>query len=272
MTMMTQLKPSTLKLATVTFGGNGSRWRTEAMRSHDTPRLIHITKGQGRITINGLTNGYGPNNLIFIPPNSMYGTEVGPTVFAQMLTLPNTGDWPDEPFHLRLRDVVSQKELQSYYDSIERELKPTGDMRAALCHFGLLTIFVERQLQARDPNAVDARRNSAAAKLVARYTHLIARDYRKDRDVSDYATEIGVTPTHLTRCCKQTCDRSALDLLNDRIHFEACSMLRDTRTPIQDIAKSLGFQSAAYFTRSFQNKSGQTPSDFRQGPVALNRV
>jgi len=264
MTLMTDIQPSALALTSLTHGGQASRWRTEAMRSHATPRLIQITKGQGRITVAGLTNGYGPNNLIFIPPHTMYGLEVGQTVFGQILALPDNADWPTTPFHLRLRDVDRQKELQSLMDAIERELKPSGDVRAALCHLGLLNIYVERQLAKREPDTNDARRGTAAAKLVARYTHMIAHRFRTNQSVATYAAALKVTPTHLTRCCKQTCDRSALGLLNDRIHFEACTLLRDTQTPVQTVAKTLGFQSAAYFTRSFQRKSGQTPTDFRR--------
>ncbi|MDX8352039.1 helix-turn-helix transcriptional regulator [Cognatiyoonia sp. IB215182] len=271
MTMMSDVKPA-LALATLTYAGPAAKWRTEAMRSHATPRLIHITKGQGRITVAGLTNGYGPNNLIFIPAETIYGLEVGPTVFGQIMTLPSITDWPDHPFHLRLRDVAPQKELQGYIEAIERELQPGGDDRAAACHLGLLTIFVERQLQARDPASIDQRRNSAAGKLVARYATLIARDFAADRSVADFATALNVTPTHLTRVCQQTCGRSALKLLNERIHYEACMLLRDTKEPVQDIARRLGFRSAAYFTRSFQEKSGQTPSDFRRTGGAGARI
>ena len=263
MTMTLDDMPA-LALASLTYGGPAARWRTEAMRSHSTHRLIHITKGQGRITVAGLTNGYGPNNLIFVPAHTMYGLEVGPMVFGQILSLPGGIDLPDAPFHLRLLDVAPQKELQGYIEAIERELKPQGDARAAACHLGLLTIFVERQLALRDPASIDKRRSSAAGRLVARYTQLIAQGFSSDRSVSDYAAELGVTPTHLTRVCQQTCERSALKLLNDRIHYEACVLLRDTGTPVQDIARRLGFQSAAYFTRSFQEKSGQTPSGFRR--------
>lgn len=262
MELMTAAK-APLALATIAHGGNAGRWRTEAMRSHATARLIRIAKGQGRITVAGLTNGYGPNNLIYIPAHTMYGIEVGQTVFGQSLTIPDATGWPDTPFHLRLIDVDPQKELVGYIEAIERELQPGRDMRAAECYFGLLAIFVERQLKARNPANIDLRRSSAAAKLVARYTTMIARDFQTDRSIAGYAAELGVTPTHLTRCCRKTCGRSALALLNDRIHYEACVMLRDTTTPIQNIAQSLGFHSPAYFTRSFQEKSGQTPSDFR---------
>ncbi len=270
MHMQTDPQPG-IKLGTITHAGQAMRWRTEAMRSHATARLIHITRGQGRITVAGLTNGYGPNNLIYLPPHTMYGMEVGPSVFGQMLTLPDVTDWPDAPFHLRLMQNDQQKELISLMESIEREIQPSGDPRAAQCYLGLLTVFVERQLRDRDPATADQRRNTAAARLVARYTALIAQDFSSDRGVAGYASQLNVTPTHLTRCCQKTCGRSALALLNDRIHYEACVMLRDTRHPIQDIAKTLGFRSAAYFTRSFLEKSGETPSGFRKRDMAQLR-
>ncbi len=270
MNMMSNRNPA-LALATLSFAGPAARWRTEAMRSHATGRLIHITKGQGRITVAGLTNGYGPNNLIYIPPHTMYGLEVGPTVFGQILTLPDTADWPEAPFHLRLLAVDPQKELVALIEAIERELQPSGDLRAAQCHFGLLGIFVERQLKHRDPATVDQRRKSAAAKLVAQYTAMIARDVRADRSVASYAADLGVTPTHLARSCRKTCGRSALSLLNDRVHFEACTLLKETDLPVQVIAQRLGFRSPAYFTRSFQEKSGQAPRDFRRKSAGFSR-
>ena len=270
MTMMTPVSPA-LALAPIMHVGQASRWRTEAMRSHSAARLIHISKGQGRITVAGLTNGYGPNNLIYLPPHTMYGMEVGQTVFGQIMTLPDKTGWPDASFHLRLVDADPQKDLVTLFEAIERELQPNGDIRAAECHLGLLKIFVERQLKRRDPAAIDKRRTSAAGKLVARYTTMIAHDFHSDRSIADYAAALNVTPTHLTRCCQQTCGRSALALLNDRIHYEACVLLKETSKPIQSIAQSLGFQSPAYFTRSFQEKSGQSPSDFRRKVTGMIR-
>jgi AraC family transcriptional regulator, transcriptional activator of pobA len=244
------------------------RWRTEAMRSHASPRLIFINKGQGRITVAGLTSGYGPNNLIFIPAHVMYGFEVGPTTHGHMLQIPAAmaGEWPEDQIHLRLRDVVAQKEIAGLFDNLERELKSTRAEhgRAAHYHLGLLSVFFQRQLENRPPDPADERMRSAAARLVAAYTDLVERDFRSGQNVSDYARALGVTPTHLTRCCKMTCARSALSLLNDRIIYEARLMLRETRQPVQDIARDLGFTSAAYFTRSFQARAGMTPTDFRR--------
>lgn len=261
-----------LALTAIAQNAGFGKWRTEAMRSHSSPRLIFVARGQGRITIAGLTSGYGANNLIYIPAGTMYGFEVGPTVFGQMLTIPTAmaTEWPEEPVHLRLRDVVAQKELAVHLDALERELLSTqaGHDRAAHYQLGLLSIYFERQLDLREVKTADIRSTTAAARLVAAYTDLIERDFRNHMGVADYAAKLGVTPTHLARCCKQTSGKSALMLLNDRILFEARLMLRDSKDPVQDIAKKLGYGSPAYFTRAFQAQTGLTPSQFRKkGPL-----
>ena len=262
-----------LALTAIAQNAGQGRWRTEAMRSHASPRLIFVGRGQGRITVAGLTSGYGANNLIYIPAGTMYGFEVGPTVFGQMLTIPSAmaTEWPDEPIHLRLRDVVAQKELSVQLDALERELKSdqAGSSRAAHYQLGLLSIYFERQLTMRDGETTNARADTASARLVAAYTDLIERHFRDQLGVADYAGKLGVTPTHLARCCKATSGQSALALLNDRILFEARLMLRDSVDPVNRIADTLGFGSAAYFTRAFQAETGQTPSAFRKkGPLA----
>jgi len=264
----TEHQSASLALSPIAQNPQVGKWRTEAMRSHSTPRLLFIAKGHGRITIAGLTRGYGPNNLIFVPAHTMYGYDVGQTVFGQMLTIPGamSPEWPDEPVHIRLRDVAVQKDFIGLMDGLEREIKSDQDVsqRAAHYRLGLISVFFERQLIANDGASTDLSAETSAARVVAAYTDLIERDYRSDLGVAEYAHALGVTPTHLTRCCNMTCNRSALELLVDRRHYEACVLLRDTKQSVKSIASDLGFSSAAYFSRAFQSRSGRPPSEFRK--------
>jgi len=262
-----------LTLTAIAPNPTQGRWRTEAMRSHSNARLFFFARGQGRITVAGLTRGYGANNLIYVPPNTMYGFEVGPTVFGQMITIPSAMEieWPETMAHLRLRDVVTQKELSAHLDVLERELKSElpGAQRAAHYQLGLLAIFFERRIAAHQEDNRDIGVDTASAKLVAAYTDLIENHYHEHIGVAKFAALLGVTPTHLTRCCKETSGQSALMILNNRILFEARLRLRETRTPVCDIAGDLGFGSAAYFTRAFQTETGMTPTAFRKkGPLS----
>ena len=262
------MQESGLTVSPIAYNQTAGRWRTEAMRSHATPRLIFITRGQGRITVAGMTSGYGPNNLIFVPGHVMYGYETSPSVFGSMLAIPKAmaDEWPDHPVHLRIRDVHGQTEAVRMFESLERELATAANThsRAAHYHLGLLSVFFERQMENAAAMPQNDRASGSSARLVAAYTDLIERDYRTDKGVADFASDLGVTATHLTRCCNQTCGKSALALLRDRVTYEACMMLRETKLPVSKIAADLGFRSAAYFTRSFQSKTGRTPTHFRK--------
>ncbi len=243
----------------------GGRWRVEAMRSLSEACFLWFTKGQGRITLAGVTRGYTAHNGIFIPAGVMHGFEVGPQVFGTAVFF---GKYcpiklPAQPLHLRIREVHAQQELNVTLDCIQRELDSTvaAHDRAAEHHLGLLGVWLERQgLKSQ----ADVPRPDAARRLVARYTALMEKDFRTGAGVGELAASLGVTATHLTRCCQQTCGRSAIELLQDRRIFEARTMLSETKLPIGRIGAELGFASAAYFTRAFQHRTGSSPTAFRR--------
>ncbi len=243
----------------------GGRWRTEAMRSYSQPLLIWFTKGQGRITIAGNTRGYGPHNAIFIPAGTMHGFDMLGQVFGNIVFFPygNDIDLPLDPLHLRFRDASQHVELTTLIDNIQREAAGElfGQEQALMLHGGLLSVWLRRQAEAMPESEVAS---TASRRLAAAYTALVERDFHLSKTVSDYAADLGVTSTHLSRVCNSACNRPASAILADRIHYEARRLLVETRTPVKDIAEHLGFTSAAYFTRAFQKQSGKNPTAFRK--------
>ena len=264
--------PSALRLTPISRLAAGGKWRVEAMRSLREPVLLWFTQGQGRITLAGTTRGYGPNHAIYIPPGTMHGFEITPRVqgTAVFFGRDHGLDLPQGIVTLRPRDPMSQKELTGILEAIQRELesKRAGSVRAAQHHLGLLSVWMDRQIDRDVATTTATPRPQAGARLVARYASLLERDFRSNRSVSDYAEALGVTPTHLTRVCRAACGKGAHQLLEDRLLFEARRLLAETRMPIKDVAEALGYNSPGYFTRAFQKSEGVTPSRFRKKPVA----
>jgi AraC family transcriptional activator of pobA len=93
---------------------------------------------------------------------------------------------------------------------------------------------------------------------------MVPGHYRSGAPMAHYAEALGVTPTHLTRTLKAATGHSAADLLTERTLHAARSLLAETRQPAQDIARHLGFGSAAYFTRFIQQHTGVTPGKLRR--------
>ncbi len=263
---MTSLQdPSQMRLMAIPRLAAAGRWRVEAMRTLSEGCLLWFTKGQGRITIAGVTRGYTANNAIFIPAGVMHGFEVGPQVFgyAVFFGRDSTVTLPKAPQHLRIREVHAQQELNVTLDMIQREMDsdtPAHD-RATRHYLGLLGVWLERQTIRA---AAEAPQPDAARRLVERYTKLMERYFKTGAGVGEMAAALGVTSTHLTRCCRQSCGRPAIALLQDRRIFEARRLLAETDLKVSVIGQSLGFASPAYFARAFQAQTGQSPSAFRR--------
>lgn len=243
----------------------GGRWRVEAMRSYAVDQMIWFTRGQGRLTVGGVTRGYGAHNAVFIPAGTMHAFELSPQVYgtAVFFCADHGLPLPDGPRHLRIRDAFDQGEMTVILDNLTRESE--GDrparLRAMAYHTGLLSVWLERQLLDHD----DALAPTDAGKRLARqYSALVERGFHSPQNVADYADALGVTATHLTRVCKESCSRTASDFLADRKIAEARRLLADTKLPVKEIAAGLGFASPTYFTRAFQARTGATPMNFRR--------
>ena len=265
--IVTSADPSQMRLVAIPRLAAGGRWRVEAMRTLSEPCFLWFTKGQGRITIAGMTRGYTAHNAIYIPAGVMHGFEVGPQVFgtAVFFGRDTAVALPATPQHLRIREVHAQQDVNMVLDMIQREMDadtPAHD-RAAGHYLGLLGVWLERQAVRAAP---ETPRPDAARRLVARYTALMEREFRRGVGVGELAVALGVTPTHLTRCCRAACGRSAIDLLQDRRIFEARRMLSETDMAVGRIGTSLGFASPAYFTRAFAHLTGVSPTAFRRAP------
>lgn len=257
-----------LRLEPLSRLANGPKWRLESMRARPEPVLYWVTSGQGRINVAGSTRGFHPHNAIFLPAGVMHAFQAMTRVQGTIVHFSRTHglQLPDEPLHLRLRDGAVQAEITQVIDAMQRELdggKVHAD-RAARAHLSLLAVWLDRQLDGATEDRV-ARPRTASEKLAARFMALLEREFGSSLNIADYSAALGVTPTHLTRACKAACGRTALEVLQERRLFEARRLLLETDTPVQEIARNLGFSTPGYFARAFAARVGQPPSVWRKG-------
>jgi AraC family transcriptional activator of pobA len=243
----------------------GQDWRLHLAHDHPHHSLVWITRGQGVALLDGMRRGVGAHNLLLIPAGSLFMLQMGRQCMGQAVTI-RAGTplrMPEIPRHLRIRDVNQQAELASLIEIAAREQHQHRPLfhDALEAYAALISVWLRRQIM--EDEHVPEKRN-AAGRLSARYCELIAQNYRKGLPMAEYATDLGVTPTHLSRAVKGATGKTAADLLTERVHHAARSLLYDTKEPAQNIARYLGFRSAAYFTRFMQHHSGLSPSKLRQ--------
>ncbi len=233
---------------------------------HERPEhlLLWTTKGQGRVTVEGVRRGVSVHNAIFLPAGTLFSFEIGAQGFGQVVAMsPQTDlDLPEAAAHLRIRDAFAQNELTALLEAMQREQsgRRAFAAEALAAHAALVSVWLRRQLEGQDPPAPE----TAAQRLVRRYCRLIVQGYRSERVMADYAAHLDVTPTHLSRVCKECAGLSAADILTQRTLHAARSALAEPAPSVQEVAQALGFSSAAYFTRFIQHHTGQTPTALRR--------
>ncbi|MCA0954139.1 AraC family transcriptional regulator [Mameliella sediminis] len=242
----------------------GAPWKFTLLHDREVDVTLWFTRGQGRVIVNGIRRGFSMNNALFLPAGTLFSVEVQQGTQALIVQSPPglSPYLPHLPLLLRVRDSLSQAELTGTIDTMSRETMQQRPMlqEALAAHVGLIGVWLHRQVQA---GAADTPPESAAQRLVRRYAEAVTRDFREPKPMGHYAEALDVTPTHLSRVCRQCCGKTAADILTERKLHAARVALESPKPPVKEVAQSLGFASAAYFTRFIQTHTGQSPTALR---------
>ncbi|MEM9436409.1 MAG: AraC family transcriptional regulator [Pseudomonadota bacterium] len=245
------------------FAAQGA-WRAESLHSFDAHLVLWFTKGRGNILIGGKRIGFGPGLIVFLPAGTPHLFDLKAGTYGQVLVMEDHAalELPEEPVAVRLSELNLHAEWVGHFEAMQREVSATdspGRDRACRYHAGIIGVWLERR------HNVLADKIKSSERLAARYVSLLESRYATGTNVTEMANELGVTPTHLSRVCLTATGKTAHELLNDRLMYDAKDLLARTSVPVQRIAQGLGYSSAAYFTRAFQKSTGKTPSAFRAG-------
>lgn len=115
--------------------------------------------------------------------------------------------------------------------------------------------FIEQELQAPP---------SREAYLVARYREWLESRYISHPSVEESALALGVTSARLRAACRATAGVSPHRMLQDRLRLEAERVMSYSNMNISQVARYLGFDDPAYFTRFFARMTGISPAAYRR--------
>ena len=101
--------------------------------------------------------------------------------------------------------------------------------------------------------------------LFISFMRLLPKHFIDHRDIAFYASELCITPTHLSRIVRQVSGRTVVDYLNQMLLSEASWLLRSTDLTTIQIADRLRFSSQASFCRFFTRMKSLSPKAYRNG-------
>lgn len=243
-------------------------WEFAPHRHSRLHQVLLIARGGGEATLESRRHRLRPMTAINVPAGQVHGFSFRPGTQGWVVTIATE----------ILDEVLSPSEGLARSLSAAAVLRGTPAMRKLM-----VEIFTEHGgrrfarahilkalsaallgLVARELSAGRAPKGTASgADILRRFETLLENRYLEHWPVARYATELAITPTHLTRLTREAYGCPATHMIRDRIVREARRNLVYTNLSISTIAYALGFDDPAYFTRIFSNATGLSPSDFR---------
>ncbi len=101
-------------------------------------------------------------------------------------------------------------------------------------------------------------------RLLQRFRHLVEMHYRERWTVRQYAEALLVSHDRLHAICTRTLSKTPLQLIQERVMFEAKLRLEKSGHSIQQLAHDLGFTDSTTFSHYFKRYAGTTPAVFRK--------
>ena len=116
---------------------------------------------------------------------------------------------------------------------------------------------------AMDMILCQVRPDSKVAAIPEKFLQLVFDSDKAPVSVTEYASQLNVTPNYLNKTVKQHTHRTAIDWIEISRLNMAKQLLKDKSVPIGDVAGRVGVPDQSYFARFFKKKTGLTPSEFR---------
>ena len=95
------------------------------------------------------------------------------------------------------------------------------------------------------------------------FLHHLYRNFRKERQIRFYASNMNVSTAYLSRLVKEISGYTINEHVTSLIYKEACNLLSHSDMSIGEIADALSFSDQSALTNFFKMRAGMTPLAYR---------
>lgn len=240
---------------------------------HDDLLLIYCVKGQGSLRIGKLTYKITAGDLVVIPKDVIHSYEAstndpwsiywvhcdGILLNEFLISLNHNLQSPVSPIGLHPRlanDFESLLDLRKTTQQFTAYLHASSLLRQILTHIALLKTQQQHQFD-------------QSLNLDAIHTFMLTR-LHESLDIDTLAARANLSKYHFIKRYKQLTGSTPInDFIRMKIE-KACHLLDITDQRISEIAWTLGYEDAYYFSRSFSKVMGISPSQYRN--IRLGRA
>ena len=251
----------------------------------DFYKIFHMTSGTGVLTVGLHRYEVGPGDIAFLHPDeimSWHTTSPG-TGGHFCLIHPRYFDHDAEHVHQLLKNcpyfkapnaVVRLTDEQStavnqHFENILKEARSDNDdkKQALLLYLQMMLVEVQRAGKNMTNAAV-----SESYGYIYNFLSLLESSFQlnerqtsvKIKTATEFADQLHVHPNYLNALVKQNTGKTVREHIQERLLYEAKTLLLRTDLTISHISHGLGFSDPAAFTSFFKKKENVSPSTFRK--------
>ncbi len=223
---------------------------------HITPPSIHLVyPGQVHLIHRG--NNY-QGYLIIFSREFLNLHFKNPDIIPGYSSTPQTGRYPVLNFN-----NTGFEDFYLLISCIEKEINNKSHQTLEIIVSFLRIFFLKLSSKFADKYKNNQHPPEPGENLSQSFHSLLETNFNNYHLVQDYAKLLGVSVYSLNNALKKHNRKTASELITDRLILEAKRLLAHSGMNTKEIAYLLNYDDPSYFSRIFRNKTGTSPSQFR---------
>ncbi len=240
--------------------------------------ILWIEKGEGTHFVDFKPIKIEDNSLIFIPSNSVNiydkaGLYEGKAiVFTDSFFCKNKADVRflhssllyNDLYHIaKMRISPQASDLRVFFNAMETEfLRKPDNSQFPILH-NMLHIFLLQAEREMRKQGFEELKPSAQLDDLMLFKERLEQNFRKERSVNKYASELNMSDKQLNKVCTSVLDKTPKQIIDERVILEAKRLLVHSKQAIKEIAYELGYDEPTNFIKYFRKHTESTPLEFR---------
>lgn len=244
---------------------------------HDEIEIVVIKKGGGTVSVDLVRYDVGAGDAVFIFPGQLHSIEQRGGLFMEyenilfkpeLLKSSGIDLCTDNFLHklfggtAKIEPVARSAETAAIISEIDElcgerpygyQLAVKGNLFRLM--FGLVNGCPDADIKGVNPKILEK------MKTVLTY---IKENYRCPITIEEIAGKVFYSRSYFMKFFKDATGKGFIEYLNDYRLAAAAEQLRTSDSNIIDIASSVGFDNLSYFNRSFKQRYGVAPGEYRK--------
>ncbi|MGE8432259.1 MULTISPECIES: AraC family transcriptional regulator [Chryseobacterium] len=250
----------------------------ERPHRHDFYAAVLFTGGNGVHEIDFQKYEVSEGSLFFLSPGQIHSWELSADIegyiffcsqeFYEMhyvnQKLRNFPFFGSVSFPRKLQlNTLELKENIHLFQELGKEHLSKNIMKNGLVLSLMSQIFINAtRLFSRDFDTLASTAGLSYFKHYQDFENLVEQHFTEHKSIAYYADLLGISSKHLNRIVQTVVQKTATEVITERVVLEAKRMLMYLDESLVEIAFRLGYEEYSYFVRVFRKSSGMTPTQF----------